>query len=115
MVTTLGSFGALFSAALFFLMGNGVLSTLLSLRMAIEGFPTRAIGLVMSCYFLGLLAGIFFMSSPDSKGWTHQIFCGVCRRYNGNRNATWILYFGYCMGSPQISDRCHILWLIYGC
>ena len=61
MVTTLGSFGALFSAALFFLMGNVVLSTLLSLRMTIEGFPPRAIGLVMSCYFLGYLAGFFLL------------------------------------------------------
>jgi MFS family permease len=59
MVSTLIAFGALFTSALFFLMGGGVLSTQLSLRMAQEGFSTLTIGLTLACYFLGLVFGYF--------------------------------------------------------
>ena len=34
-------------------LGNGLLMTLISLRMKIEGFSTEAAGLVMSLYFAG--------------------------------------------------------------
>ena len=59
MVTTLGAFGALFAAAFIFLTGNGLLNTLLSTRMAAEGFSTGTTGIVLSCYFTGLLTGSF--------------------------------------------------------
>ena len=59
MVNTLGAFGALFSAAFIFLTGNGLLNTLLSSRMAVEGFSTAITGVVLSCYFMGLLTGSF--------------------------------------------------------
>jgi MFS family permease len=59
MVSTLLAFGALFVSALFFLMGSGVLSTQLSLRMTQEGFSTLTIGITLACYFLGLVFGYF--------------------------------------------------------
>ncbi|MFO7713195.1 MFS transporter [Desulfosarcina sp.] len=59
MVKALGAFGALFAAAFVFLTGNGLLNTLLSTRMAVEGFSTATTGMVLSCYFTGLLAGSF--------------------------------------------------------
>ena len=59
MVTTFLSFGALFTSALFFLMGGGLLSTLLSLRMTQAGFSTPTIGYTQACYFLGLVLGYF--------------------------------------------------------
>jgi len=59
MVSTLLSFGALFTSALFFLMGGGVLNTLLSLRMTRAGFSTPTIGFTLACYFLGLVLGYF--------------------------------------------------------
>ena len=59
MVTTLGAFGALFAAAFVFLTGNGLLNTLLSARMAAEGFSTGTTGIILSCYFTGLLTGSF--------------------------------------------------------
>jgi MFS family permease len=59
MVSALLSFGALFTSALFFLMGGGVLNTLLSLRMAQVGFSTTTIGFTLACYFLGLVLGYF--------------------------------------------------------
>jgi MFS family permease len=60
MVATFLSFGALFTSALFFLMGGGVLNTQLSLSMAREGFSTQGIGITLACYFLGLVVGYFF-------------------------------------------------------
>ncbi|MBR9985113.1 MAG: MFS transporter [Desulfosarcina sp.] len=59
MATTLNAFGALFAAAFVFLTGNGLLNTLLSTRMAAEGFSTGTTGIVLSCYFTGLLSGSF--------------------------------------------------------
>ena len=59
MVTAFGAFGALFAAAFIFLTGNGLLNTLLSSRMAAEGFSTATTGVVLSCYFTGLLTGSF--------------------------------------------------------
>jgi len=39
------------------MLGAGLQSTLLSLRGTLEGFPAPVIGMVMSCYYLGYLAG----------------------------------------------------------
>lgn len=59
MASTIGAFGALFAATVIFLTGSGLLSTLLSTRMAVEGFSSATAGIVMSCYFSGLLIGSF--------------------------------------------------------
>ena len=59
MANPIGAFSALFAATFIFLTGNGLLSTLLSTRMAIEGFSTTTTGFVLSCYFSGLLTGSF--------------------------------------------------------
>ena len=56
-VKIVGSFSALFAAVLVFLTGNGLLNTLLSTRLAMEGYPMAVTGIVLSCYFAGLLAG----------------------------------------------------------
>ncbi len=53
------SFGALFGATFLFLAGNGLLNTLLSARMAEENFAAVTNGIVLSAYFMGLLAGSF--------------------------------------------------------
>jgi MFS family permease len=39
------------------MLGAGLQSTLLSLRAALEGFPTPVIGVVMSCYYVGYVVG----------------------------------------------------------
>lgn len=59
MVKTFRTFGALFAATFIFLSGLGLLNTLLSTRMALEGFSTTLMGLVQSCYYTGLLTGAF--------------------------------------------------------
>jgi MFS family permease len=57
MVSTLGSFFALYTAVFSLLMGMGLLGTLLSLRMTVAGFSSLATGLVQSSYYLGLVLG----------------------------------------------------------
>lgn len=42
---------------LLLLLGNGLLGTLLGVRAGIEAFPTVAIGLIMSAYYLGYIGG----------------------------------------------------------
>jgi hypothetical protein len=39
------------------LLGNGLVGTLLGVRTGIEAFPTIAIGIIMSGYYLGYMAG----------------------------------------------------------
>lgn len=57
MVSTIGSFLALYTAVFSLLMGMGLLGTLLSLRMTMAGFSSLATGLVQSAYYLGLVLG----------------------------------------------------------
>ena len=62
MLATLLSVAALLSGVGILLMGHGLLSTLLSLRTAIEGYSPELTGLVMSSYFAGLVAGSLYCS-----------------------------------------------------
>ncbi len=48
---------AVFWSVALLLLGNGLMSTLLTLRGTAEGFSTTALGLVMSAYFLGFVCG----------------------------------------------------------
>ena len=50
----------LFGMALI-MLGNGLEATLLGVRGAMEGFGTVTIGMVMSCYYLGLIIGCIFV------------------------------------------------------
>ena len=42
------------------LMGNGLFTTLLTLRGALEGYSAGIIGIIMAMYFIGFIAGTFF-------------------------------------------------------
>jgi MFS family permease len=55
----LKSVAAILLAALIFLVGNGLLQTLIPVRAHIEGFSTLVIGLIGSAYFAGFVAGCF--------------------------------------------------------
>ncbi|MGB5987906.1 MAG: MFS transporter [Desulfobacterales bacterium] len=59
MYRALTLFSALFAAVFCFGMGNGLLNSQLSLRMTLEGFSTLVTGLILTCYFIGLLCGYF--------------------------------------------------------
>lgn len=57
MKTILSSIGALLLSAAILLAGGGLLSTLVAIRAADEGFPLVAIGLLSSGYYAGFIAG----------------------------------------------------------
>jgi len=59
MLYTLALFTALFVATLTLMVGSGLLGSLLSLRMALEGFSEPVIGLVMAGFYVGLVGGSF--------------------------------------------------------
>jgi MFS family permease len=59
MVSKLTSIAAILFTTLIFLVGNGLLNTLIPVRAHIEGFSTLAIGVIGSAYFAGFLAGCF--------------------------------------------------------
>lgn len=57
MYTALRSTWALFLGIGLIMLGNGLQGSLLSLRAALEGFPTATTGAIMTGYYLGFLAG----------------------------------------------------------
>ena len=59
MIPQLASIAALLFTTLLFLVGNGLLNTLIPVRAHLEGFSTIAIGVVGSAYFAGFLIGCF--------------------------------------------------------
>ena len=54
---TLPTLAALLASASLLMIGNGLFSTLLAVRLNLEGADETRIGLVMSAYFAGLVAG----------------------------------------------------------
>lgn len=59
MVPQLVSIAAILLTTLIYLVGNGLLSTLIPVRAHMEGFSTLTIGLIGSAYFAGFVLGCF--------------------------------------------------------
>jgi len=59
MVSQLVSIAAILFTTLIFLIGNGLLQTLIPVRAHLEGFSTLAIGVIGSAYFFGFVLGCF--------------------------------------------------------
>lgn len=59
MVPQLASIAAILLTTLVFLVGNGLLQTLIPVRAHMEGFSTLVIGLIGSAYFAGFVIGCF--------------------------------------------------------
>jgi len=57
MLPLIASITALLASTAILMVGSGLLGTLLSVRMTVDGFGTGTTGLVMSAYFLGLMLG----------------------------------------------------------
>jgi len=61
------AFSSIFAVLLgvsFLTLGYGLLGTLLAVRMSVEGFATLTSGMVMGCYFLGLVVGALTAYRP---------------------------------------------------
>jgi len=61
MLTVISNCWALLFGMALIMLGNGLEATLLGVRGFMEGFGTTTIGLVMSCYYLGLIVGCIFV------------------------------------------------------
>jgi MFS family permease len=59
MIPQLSSVAAILFTTLIFLVGNGLLGTLIPVRAHMEGFSTLAIGVIGSAYFAGFVIGCF--------------------------------------------------------
>jgi len=59
MIPQLISITAILFSTLIFLVGNGLLGTLIPVRAHMEGFSTLTIGIIGSAYFAGFVAGCF--------------------------------------------------------
>lgn len=59
MFPQIASIAAILSTTLIFLIGSGLLSTLIPVRAHLEGFSTFTIGIIGSAYFAGFLLGCF--------------------------------------------------------
>jgi len=59
MMSKLSSIAAILFTTLIFLVGNGLLGTLIPVRAHLEGFSTLAIGVIGSAYFAGFVVGCF--------------------------------------------------------
>ncbi len=57
MLAAVAASWALFFGIALLMLGNGLQGSLVGLRASLEGFPTAVTGVVMSCYFIGFLAG----------------------------------------------------------
>ena len=51
----------LFVCEISFLLGHGLIMTLLGVRMSLEGFPSQMAGLLMSSFSLGFVLGSYFL------------------------------------------------------
>jgi len=60
MIKTVKPFLALLLATTIVTMGGGLLNSLLSVNMNLNGYSEQIIGLVMACHYLGIVLGIFF-------------------------------------------------------
>ncbi|TQV78317.1 MFS transporter [Denitrobaculum tricleocarpae] len=60
MLKTLSSIAALLLAIAYLALGNGLFSTLLSVRSSLQFGSTETTGAIMSSYFLGLVIGVFW-------------------------------------------------------
>ncbi|HCJ19581.1 MAG TPA: MFS transporter, partial [Hyphomonas sp.] len=61
MFKSISAIAALLFAAAILYAGNGLQSTLLSVRGDLEGFPTAIIGLLASAYYAGFILGCRFV------------------------------------------------------
>ena len=59
----------LFLSEISFLLGHGLIMTLLGVRMSLEGFPSQMAGLLMSSFSLGFVIGSYLIDMLDENGY----------------------------------------------
>lgn len=77
MVPTLASLAALLISVGILLLGGGLLGTLLSVRMGVEGVSATVIGMVMACYSVGFVLGTLFCDRIIQKVGHIRVFAAL--------------------------------------
>ena len=73
---TLLPLASLLVSCFIMMMGNGLINILLPVRMGLEAMGTDAIGLVLSLYFVGMLAGAVYARHLISRAGHIRMFAG---------------------------------------
>ncbi|MEH6649171.1 MAG: MFS transporter [Motiliproteus sp.] len=74
---TLLPLASLLVSCFIMMMGNGLINILLPVRMGLEAMSTDAIGLVLSLYFVGMLAGGVYARHLISRAGHIRMFAGA--------------------------------------
>lgn len=110
MLRTLSSISALLAAVAIMTLGYGLLGTLLSVRMSVEGFSAVSTGIVMSGYFVGLMVGSLTVARLVEMFGHIRTFAAAASVFSAatlihalavESVTWWILRFfeGYCMAA----------------
>lgn len=82
----------LFVCEISFLLGHGLIMTLLGVRMSLEGFPSQMAGLLMSSFSLGFVLGSYFIEKRI-------------------RSVGHIRVFAACAAMLAVTAMLHGLWI----
>ena len=122
MLAAVKSAWALFVGLGMLMLGNGLQNSLLGIRAGEEAFATEATGLIMACYYVGLLAGAFvtpkvvgkvghvrvfaaLASTASTAALLHAVFVDPWA-WGGMRMATGFCYAGlYIVAESWLNDR----------
>lgn len=77
MIRMLSTSWPLFFGLALIMIGNGLQGTLLGVRATIEGFETSTIGLIMSIYYIGFLAGSYYVPKMLSRVGHIRVFTAL--------------------------------------
>ncbi|MDN3519663.1 MFS transporter [Aquisalimonas lutea] len=77
MLPTLASLAALLASVGILLLGGGLLGTLLSVRLGVEGVSATTVGLVMACYSVGFVLGTLFCDRIIQKVGHIRVFAAL--------------------------------------
>lgn len=77
MFPTLASLAALLASVGILLLGGGMLGTLLSVRLGVEGVSATTVGLVMACYSVGFVLGTLFCDRIIQKVGHIRVFAAL--------------------------------------
>nr|WP_299240967.1 MFS transporter [uncultured Halomonas sp.] len=82
----------LFVCEISFLLGHGLIMTLLGVRMSLEGFPSQMAGLLMSSFSMGFVLGSYFLEKRI-------------------RSVGHIRVFAACAGTLAVTAMLHGIWI----
>src|SRR3546814_12506091 len=91
MLAALKSAWPLFFGLGMLMLGNGLQNSLLGIRAGQEAFTTEATGLIMACYYVGLLGGALATPRAVGKVGHVRVFAALASTAPTNRKSVvWV-------------------------